>query len=253
MSTQQGQLAGKAAVVTGASKGIGAEIAKLFAAEGAKVVVNYSSSKAGADAVVEQIRKAGGTAVALQADLSNPDEVRKLFVDSARELGKIDILVNNAGIYDFKPLEEITPQHFHQQFNLNVLGLLLATQEAAKQFGKEGGSVINISSIASQIAVPTASVYAATKAAVDSITRSLAGELGPRGIRVNTVNPGMVVTEGVKSAGIDESEFRGLVESQTPLGRIGQVDDIAPAALFLASDASKWMTGESVVISGGYR
>ncbi len=253
MKTQVHKLDGKVAIVTGASKGIGAGIAKLLGFQGASVVVNYASSKAGADSVVQEIRQSGGKAVAVQADLSSPDEIRRLFSDTSKEFGRLDILVNNAGIYEFKPLEEITVQHFHQQFNLNVLGLLLATQEAVKYFGQNGGTVVNLSSVVSRMALATGSVYAASKAAVESITRSLAAELGPKGVRVNAVNPGMVETEGVKAAGFSESEFRKMIESQTPLGRIGTVDDIAPAVLYLASDDSRWMTGESIVISGGFR
>ncbi|MCB0353010.1 MAG: SDR family NAD(P)-dependent oxidoreductase, partial [Bdellovibrionales bacterium] len=196
MSHTQRKLEGKVAIVTGASKGIGAGIAKELAAQGASVVVNYSSSKSGADAVVEHIQKNGGKAVALQADISNHDEIRRLFSETEKAFGKLDILVNNAGVYEFKPLEEITPQHFHHQFNLNVLGLLLATQEAVKAFGDRGGSIVNTGSVAAKLAIPTGSVYSATKAAVDAITRSLGAELGPRGIRVNAIHPGMIETEG---------------------------------------------------------
>lgn len=253
MASRNGILSGKVAVVTGASKGIGAEIAKQLAAEGAAVVVNYASSKAGADTVVAEILSSGGKAKAIQADVSEIADIRRLFAETIAEYRQVDILVNNAGVYDFKPLEEISAQHFHQQFNLNVLGLLLTTQEAVKHFGPNGGSVINIGSVVGRMAVPTGTVYAATKAAVESITRSLAAELGSRKIRVNAINPGMVETEGVRSAGIDEGDFRKAVEAQTPLGRIGNVKDIAPAAVYLASDASQWTTGESLYISGGYR
>jgi 3-oxoacyl-[acyl-carrier protein] reductase len=246
------KLQGKVAVVTGASKGIGAEIALQLAAEGAAVVVNYSSSRQGADRVVDQIVKKDGKAVAVQADLAKEADVRRLFAEAKNAFGRVDILVNNAGVYDFKPLEEVTAAHFHKHFDINVLGLLLASQEAAKQFGPAGGSIINISSIAAG-GFPGASVYGATKGAVDTITRSLAKELGPRKIRVNSINPGMVETEGVRSAGIHESEMRKQVEAQTPLGRIGQPQDIAPAAVFLASDDSAWITGESFYISGGFR
>jgi 3-oxoacyl-[acyl-carrier protein] reductase len=247
------RLKGKVAVVTGASKGIGAAIAERFAAEGASVVVNYASSKSGADAVVARIKQKEGKAVAVQADVSNLESIRRLFAESKKAFGKVDILVNNASVYDFQPLELITEEHFHRQFNLNVLGLLFATQEAAKQFGPEGGNIINISSVAASIAIPNASVYAATKAAVNAITRSLAKELGPRKIRVNSINPGMVETEGVHAAGIVESDFRKQIEAATPLGRIGQPDDIAPSAVFLASSEASWITGESYYISGGYR
>ena len=247
------KLAGKVAVVTGASKGIGAAIAEHLAAEGAAVVVNYSSSKAGADAVVERIKKRDGRAVAVQANLSNPSEIPKLFAETKKAFGRLDILVNNAGVYEFAPLEQITPEHFRKQYDLNVLGLLLTTQEAVKYFGPEGGSVINLSSIAATSAPPTGSVYSGTKAAVNAITKSLASELGPRKIRVNAINPGMVETEGLHGAGLGESDFRKTIEAQTPLGRIGQPDDIAPAAVFFASQDSKWITGETLYISGGYR
>lgn len=252
MSLNRKKLSGKVAVVTGASKGIGAEIAQELAAAGASVVVNYASSKAGADAVVERIRLRDGRAVAVQADLSKPEDVRRLFEESRQAFGKIDILVNNAGVYEFAPLEAITPENFHKQFNLNVLGLLLATQEAVKHFGSEGGAVVNISSVAA-VGLPNAATYSATKAAVNAITRSLAQELGPRKIRVNAVNPGMVETEGLHAANIAESAFRKQIEAQTPLGRIGQPQDIAPAVVFLASPDSSWITGETLYISGGQR
>jgi 3-oxoacyl-[acyl-carrier protein] reductase len=247
------KLAGKVAVVTGASKGIGAEIARQLAAEGAAIVVNYSSSREGAEKVVKEITSGGGKAVAVQANLAKPDEVKKLFAETKKTLDRLDILVNNAGIYDFQPLEQITPEHFHKQFDLNVLGLLLATQEAVKLMGSAGGSIINISSVASTAAPATGSVYSATKGAVDTITKSLAKELGPRKIRVNSINPGMIDTEGFRAAGIDESDFKKQWEAETPLGRIGKPDDIAPTAVFLASADSKWITGESFFISGGNR
>ena len=247
------KLAGKVAVVTGASKGIGASIATHLAAEGAAVVVNYSSSKAGADRVVAEIVGGGGKAVAVGANLSKPDDIRRLFAEAKRAFGTLDILVNNAGIYEFAPLEEVTAGHFHKLFNLNVLGLILASQEAVRHFGPEGGSIINISSVVATSPQPTASVYSATKAAVDAVTKSLAKELGARQIRVNSINPGMVETEGVHAAGFAESEFRTQLEAQTPLGRIGQPQDIAPAAVFLASDDSSWITGETFFISGGLR
>ena len=247
------KLQGKVAVVTGASKGIGASIAEHLAAEGAAIVVNYSSSKAGADRVVEAIKKKGGQALAVQADLSKPADVKSLFAETKKAFDKVDILVNNAGIYEFAPLEAITPEHFHKHFDLNVLGLLLATQEAVKHFGSAGGAIVNISSVAADAAPPTTSVYSATKAAVNAITRSLAQELGPRKIRVNAVNPGMVETEGTHSAGITESDFRKQAEAQTPLGRIGQPKDVAPAVVFLASPDSSWITGETLYISGGLR
>lgn len=247
------KLAGKVAVVTGASKGIGSAIALELAAAGAAVVVNYSSSKEGADRVVAQIVKQGGRAIAVQANLSQQADVQRLFAETKQQFDRLDVLVNNAGIYDFQPLESITAEHFHKQFDLNVLGLLFATQEAAKLFGQDGGSVINISSVAATSAVPGGSVYAATKGAVNSLTRSLASELGARKIRVNAINPGMVETEGVHSTGIAESDFRKQIESQTPLGRIGQPQDIGPAAVFFASDDSAWITGETLYISGGMR
>lgn len=246
-------LNGKTAVVTGASKGIGAEIARELARNGAAVVVNYASSKAGADKVVAEIAKAGGKAVAVQGDVSNEADVKRLFAEAKKAFGRVDILVNNAGIYEFAPLEAVNAEHFHKQFNLNVLGLLFATREAAAQFGSEGGSIVNISSVVSEAAPPMASVYSATKAAVDAITRSLASELGAKKVRVNSVNPGMVETEGTHSAGITESDFRRQVESQTPLGRIGQVKDIAPAVAFLASSEAAWITGQSWHIAGGFR
>jgi 3-oxoacyl-[acyl-carrier protein] reductase len=246
-------LTGKVAVVTGASKGIGAEIAKRLAAQGASVVVNYASSKAGADAVVAAITTAGGRAVAVKADVAKQVDITILFAETKKAFGIVDILVNNAGIYEFAPLENVTADHFHKQFNLNVLGLLLTTQEAVKHFGPDGGNVVNISSVVATAAPPYASVYSATKAAVDAITRSLAKELGPKKIRVNSVNPGMVETEGAHAQGIPDSDFRKQVESQTPLGRIGQVDDIAPAVAFLASDESKWITGETWHVAGGFR
>ena len=246
------KLAGKVAVVTGASKGIGASIAVHLATEGAAVVVNYSSSKQGADRVVGEITGSGGKAVAVQADVSSEADIRRLFAEAKKAFGRIDILVNNAGIYEFAPLAEVTKQHFNKMFDLNVLGLILASQEAAKHM-PSGGSIVNISSVVATLAPPNASVYSATKAAVDAITRSLAKELGPRRIRVNSINPGMVETEGTRHAGISESEMRRQVEAQTPLGRIAQPHDIAPAAVFLASDDSKFITGETLFISGGMR
>jgi 3-oxoacyl-[acyl-carrier protein] reductase len=248
-----GRLAGKVAVVTGASKGIGAAIAEHLAAEGAAVVVNYAASKPAADAVVKRINDKGGKAVAIQADLSRPDDIKRLFEQTKSAYGKLDVLVNNAGMYEFAPLEAITPEHFHKQFNLNVLGLLLATQEAVKLMGPTGGSVINVSSIVGPMPVENASVYSATKAAVDAVTVALSKELGPRRIRVNSLNPGMVETEGLHAAGIAESDFRKQVESQTPLGRIGRPDDIARVAVFYASDEAGWVTGQTLVLAGGQR
>jgi 3-oxoacyl-[acyl-carrier protein] reductase len=247
------RLSGKVAVVTGASKGIGASIAKHLAAEGAAVVVNYASSKEGAQRVVAEITKSGGRAVAVGANVARQADIERLFAEAKKAFGRLDILVNNAGIYEFAPLEAITPEHFHKQFDLNVLGLILASQEAVKHFGPSGGSIVNISSVVSTSAPPASAVYSATKAAVDAVTRSLAKELGPRKIRVNSINPGMVETEGVQSAGLSSGDFRKELEAQTPLGRIGQPQDIAPAAVFLASDDSGWITGETLYIAGGYR
>jgi 3-oxoacyl-[acyl-carrier protein] reductase len=247
------KLEGQVAVVTGASKGIGAAIAEHLAAAGAAVVVNYASSRAGADTVVHRIRQADGKAVAVQADISKPGDIRRLFAETKKAFGKLDILVNNAGIYEFAPLEAISVEHFHKQFDLNVLGLLLTTQEAVKHFGQAGGSIVNVSSVAATQAPPNGSVYSATKAAVNAITRSLAQELGPRKIRVNAVNPGVVETEGLHATGFAEGEFRQTTEAQTPLGRIGQPKDIAPAVVFLASPDSAWTTGETLYISGGLR
>ena len=247
------KLNGKVAVVTGASKGIGAEIAKQLAASGAAVVVNYASSKAGADKVVADITGAGGKAVAVQGDVSKEADIAKLFAEAVKAFGRVDILVNNAGIYEFAPLEAITAEHFHKQFNLNVLGLLLTAQEAAKHFGDKGGSVVNISSVVATAAPPFASVYSATKAAVDAITRSLAKELGPKKIRVNAVNPGLVATEGTHGLGITDSDFEKDFVAHTPLGRIGQPGDIAPAVVFLASDDASWVTGETLHVGGSFR
>jgi 3-oxoacyl-[acyl-carrier protein] reductase len=246
------KLAGKVAVVTGASKGIGAAIALHLAAEGAAVVVNYASSRQGAEKVVAEITGKGGKALAIQADVARPEDIRRLFAETKKAFGALDILVNNAGIYEFAPLEDVTPEHFHKQFDLNVLGLLLATREAVRYFGA-GGSIINISSVVATAAPAGTSVYSATKAAVDAVTRSLAKELGPRKIRVNAINPGMVETEGTHAQGIPDSEFRKQVEAQTPLGRIGQPADIGPAAVFLASADSGWITGETLHIAGGFR
>jgi 3-oxoacyl-[acyl-carrier protein] reductase len=245
------KLAGKVAVVTGASKGIGAAIATHLAAEGAAVVVNYASSKAGADKVVATITGAGGKAVAVQGDVSKLADIGKLFSETKKAFGHVDILVNNAGVYEFGPLENVTEEHFHKQFNLNVLGLLLTTQEAVKHFTPVGGSIVNISSVVGRHAVANASVYSATKGAVDAITKSLAKELGPKKIRVNSLNPGMIETEGLHAVGFAESEFRKQIEANTPLGRIGQPDDVAKVAVFLASDDSGWVTGETLLVSGG--
>src|SRR5882724_4781656 len=248
------RLKGKVAVVTGASKGIGASIAEHFGAEGASVVVNYASSKSGADAVVKRITAKGGKAIAVQADVSQPKDITRLFAETTAAYGKLDILVNNAGIYEFAPLESITPEHFHKQFNLNVLGLLLTTQEAVKLIDGKGGSIINIGSIVGSMPVATGAVYSAPKGAVDNITISLSKELGPKKIRVNSLNPGMVETEGVRAAGFAESDFRKMIESQTPLeGRIAQPEDIGRAAVFFASDDAGWVTGQAVIAAGGQR
>lgn len=247
------QLKGKVAIVTGASKGIGASIALHMAQAGAAVALNYASSKSGAERIVGEINGNGGQAIALQADMSKEADIRRLVTETVKQFGRLDILVNNAGIYQFAPLAEVTPEHFHKHFDLNVLGLLLAAREASAQFGAQGGSIINISSVVATKAVPNAVVYSATKAAVDSITRTLAAELGPRKIRVNSINPGMIDTEGTQSAGITESAMRKQVEMETPLGRIGRPQDVAPAAVFLASDDAGWITGETLYLAGGYR
>lgn len=249
MSTNSKKLTGKVAVVTGASKGIGAEIAKQLANEGAAVAVNYASSKAGADRVVSEITANGGRAIAVQANVSNKADIQRLFAATKQEFGALDILVNNAGIYENLPLEAITEEHFHKQFDLNVLGLLLTTQEGVRHFGPSGGSVINVSSVVSTLCPVNSSVYSATKAAVDAVTRSLAKELGPRNIRVNSINPGLVETEGLHSTGLI-ANGPGLA-TVTPLGRIGQPQDIAPGVIFLASSDSGWMTGETLYITGG--
>lgn len=248
------KLNGKVAIVTGASKGIGAEIARHMAAEGASVVVNYASSRAGADKVVNDITGAGGKAIAVQADVSKKPDVERLFAETIKAYSRVDVLVNNAGVYDFRPLAEVDLEHFDRQFRLNVFGLLIASQQAARHFGSQGGAIINIGSVAGG-GIPGGSVYSATKGAVDTITKALAKELGPQKIRVNAVNPGMVETEGTESLGITsgESDFRKQVEATTPLGRIGKPRDIAPAVVFLASDEASWLTGELLYISGGNR
>lgn len=247
------KLKGKVAVVTGASKGIGASIAKALATEGASVAVNYASSKEGAERVVADIAKQGGKAIAVQGDVAKPADVQHVFAQTKQAFGTVDILVNNAGIYQFAPLEAITEEQFHRQFNTNVLGLILSTQEAVKHFSAEGGTIINISSTVTAITPPNSAVYTASKGAVDAITRVLAKELGPKKIRVNAINPGMVETEGVHTAGFVGSDFQKQAEAQTPLGRIGQPDDIAPIAVFLASQDSGWLTGETLLASGGMR
>lgn len=245
------RLAGKVAVVTGASKGIGAGIARRMAAEGAAVVVNYASSRDGADKVVADIVGEGGKAIAVQGSVTTSADVDRVFSEAKRAFGTVDILVNNAGVYRFGGIEDVTEDEFHRQFDTNVLGVLLATRVAASQFGPQGGSVINIGSVASRLTPPGSAIYSATKSAVDAITRVLAKELGPRRIRVNAINPGMVETEGAHATGIIGSEFEANTVRQTPLGRIGQPDDIAPVAVFLASDESHWVTGETLSVSGG--
>jgi 3-oxoacyl-[acyl-carrier protein] reductase len=245
------KLTNQVAVVTGASKGIGAAIAKAFAAEGASVIVNYASSKEGADRVVKEIISKGGKAIAVQADVSKQADVTRLFAETKKAYGKLNILVNNAGVYEFAPLEGTTEELFHRIFNLNVLGVLLTTKEAVKLIGPEGGTIINVGSGVSSILPPNTSIYTATKAAVDAITGILAKELGPRKIRVNSINPGMIETEGVHAAGFKDSDFQKWVETQSPLGRIGQPDDIAPSAVYLASSDSKYLTGELVRVTGG--
>ena len=244
------QLKGKVAVVTGASKGIGASIATHLAAAGAAVVVNYASSKSAAELVVAEITGKGGKAIAVQADLSKPEDVERLFAETAKTFDHVDILVNNAGIYQFAPLEETTPELFHKMYDLNVLGLLLACKHAVGLM-RDGGSIVNISSVAATSTFPASSIYGSSKSAVDGITRMLANELGPRKIRVNSVNPGMIETEGFHAAGIAESDMRKETEAQTPLGRIGQPVDIARVVLFLASPDSGWVTGETIYTTGG--
>ncbi len=247
------KLAGKVAVVTGASKGIGAGIAKALAGAGAAVVVNYASDKAGAERTVAEITKKGGKAIAVQGDVSKAADVKRLFAETKKAFGTIHVLVNNAGVYKFGPLESVTEDEFHRVFNTNVLGLLLTTQEAVKHFGAEGGSVINIGSVVTRVTPPMAVVYAATKGAVDTITHVLGKELAAKKIRVNAVNPGGVVTEGTHAGGIIGSDFEKQMVAQTPLGRMGQPEDIAPIAVFLASADSAWMTGEILLASGGMR
>jgi 3-oxoacyl-[acyl-carrier protein] reductase len=250
---KDGKLNGKVAIVTGASKGIGAEIARQLGAGGARVVVNYASSKEGADHVVDEIAKRGGKAVAVQADVAKKKEVERLFAEAKKAFGRLDILVNNAGVYQFVPIEETTEEQFHCQFNTNVLGVILATQEAIKHFDAEGGTVINISSAATSMAPPNSVIYTGTKGAVDAITRVLANELGPRKIRVNAIQPGGVETEGFHAMNGPGSDFEKQMIAQTPLGRLGQPNDIAPTAVFLASADSAWITGETIMVGGGLR
>jgi 3-oxoacyl-[acyl-carrier protein] reductase len=246
------KLKGKVAIVTGASKGIGAAIAKSLAAEGASVVVNYASSKAGADSVVAGIVAAGGKAVAVRGDVSKAGDAQGIVDAAIKQFGRLDVLVNNSGVYGFGPIENITEEDFHRHFNINVLGLLLTTQAAVKHLG-EGSSIINIGSVVTRITPPGSAVYSGTKGAVDAITGVLSRELGARKIRVNALNPGMVETEGTHSAGFIGSDFETGAVAQTPLGRIGQPNDIASIAVFLASDDSHWLTGERLLAGGGVR
>lgn len=246
------KLEGKTALVTGASKGIGAAIAKALAAEGAAVVVNYASSKAGADAVVAEIIQAGGKAIAVQGNIADAADAQSVITQTVEKFGRLDILVNNSGVYEFAPIEDISEPHYRKQFDVNVLGLLLVTQAAAKHL-RTGASIINIGSVVSRVTPPGSAVYTATKAAVEGITGALARELGPRGIRVNALNPGMVETEGAHAAGFIGSDFQTQIVAQTPLGRIGQPQDIAAIAVFLASDDAGWLSGEKLYASGGMR
>jgi 3-oxoacyl-[acyl-carrier protein] reductase len=249
-----GKLAGKVAVVTGASKGIGAAIAERLGQEGASVVVNYASDKAGADKVAKKIEANGGKALVVKADVSKKEDISKLFGETTLRFGKVDILVNNAGIYEFRPLEAVDEEHFHKQFNLNVLGLLLTTKEAVQHMNGEGGSIINVSSVAAKTPREGGSVYSATKGAVDVVSRTLAQELGPRKIRVNSLSPGFTDTEGVRTSDVASTDaFRELAVSRTPLGRVGTGEDIAGAAAFLASEDARWITGETILIGGGIR
>ncbi|MGO4685322.1 SDR family NAD(P)-dependent oxidoreductase [Hyphomicrobium sp. 2TAF46] len=246
-------LKGKVAVVTGASKGIGAEIARALAEAGAAVAVNYASSKEGAEKVVADIKSKGGKAIAVKGSVAKADDIKNIFAEAKKAFGSVDILVNNAGVYLFQPLESVTEAEFHRQFDTNVLGTILAAQEAAKHFGPEGGSIINVGSVVSLAAIPGSAVYSATKGAVDAVTRVLAAELGPKKIRVNTIAPGLIETEGVHAMGILGSDFEKQVVQDTPLGRVGQPDDVAKVAVFLASDQSGWVTGERIVVAGGSR
>lgn len=247
------KLTGKVAIVTGASKGIGADIAKGFAREGASVVVNYASSKEGAEKVVAEITNAGGKAVAVQGDVAQEADVTRLFAETKKAFGKLDVLVNNAGVYQFAPIGEVNSDLYTRLFNTNVLGTLLATREAVKLFGDSGGSIINIGSAVTKLNLPSSSVYTASKGAVDSITAVLSKELGSKKIRVNSLNPGMIETEGTHTAGFIGSDFQKGIETDAPLGRIGQVSDVTPIAVFLASSDSGWLTGETLVASGGHR
>lgn len=245
------KLNGKVAVVTGASKGIGAAIAKELAAQGASVVVNYASDKAGAEKVVASIEKAGGKAIAVGASVAKEEEVQKLFAETKKAYGKVDILINNAGVYGFVPIEQVSAEEYRRQHETNVLGPLLVTKAALPLFPEEGGSIVNISSVVTTYAPPASSIYSGTKGALDTITKVLAKELGPRKIRVNAVNPGLTITEGVETAGIVGSELETGVVKETPLGRVGYPEDIAPPVAFLASEDARWITGETIYVSGG--
>jgi 3-oxoacyl-[acyl-carrier protein] reductase len=248
-----GKLNGKVAIVTGASKGLGASIAEHLAAEGASVIVNYATSKEAAEAVVSRITSKGGKATAVQADVAKPAEIERLFQETKKAYGKLDILVNNAGVYEFAPLEQVTHEHIHKHLSVNVVGLLLTTKEAVRLMGPDGGSIVNIGSIVGPMPAPQASAYSASKAAVDAISVSLATELGPKKIRVNSLDPGMVETEGLRAAGLSEGEFRKQQDRETPLGRIAQPEDIAPAVVFLAGDDARWITGQVIIAAGGKR
>lgn len=247
------KLKNKVAIVTGASKGIGAGIAKAYGTEGASVVVNYASDKAGAENVVNEITRAGGKAIAVQGNVANAADVKKLFTETKNAFGKVDVLVNNAGVFKFEPLEQVTEEEFHRQFNTNVLGTILATQEAIQHFNGNGGSVINVSSVVSNNPLANSVVYSATKGAVDTIAVALSKEFAGKKIRVNTIAPGMVETEGARSLGVIGSDLETHIKDQTPLGRIGQPNDIARVAVFLASDDSEWVNGEKINVSGGAR
>jgi 3-oxoacyl-[acyl-carrier protein] reductase len=248
-----GKLKGKVALITGASKGIGAGIAKAYANEGAAVVVNYASSREGADQVVNEINAAGGKAIAVQANIEKANDVKRLFEETVKAFGKLDILVNNAGIYSFAGIEDITEESFHRMFNINVLGSIFTIQQAIKLFGDQGGVIINTGSIVSTLDMPTALVYTQTKYAIDALTHILAKELGPKNIRVNSINPGLIETEGSHSSGVMQGDAEKWHVSETPLGRVGKPEDIAKVSVFLASDDSYWITGETIAVSGGQR
>jgi len=246
-------LTGKTAIITGASKGIGAAIAIGLAEAGANVILNYASDQEGAHRAATRIREAGGKAITVRGNVADAGDVERLFRETEKAFGAPSVLVNNAGVYRFGALADVTPEEYHRQFDINVLGTLLATREALKHFPQSGGSVINISSIAASSAMPESSIYSATKAAVEQITRALAKELGPRNIRVNSVAPGVTLTEGLRSGGQDGGDMEKMVIAGTPLGRVGAPEDIVPAVVFFASDAARWITGERLAVSGGLR